>query len=1168
MPPGPGSTKSLLEELSLSTKVDVLGAQSQPRVVKEAITSSVSSQDRIKYETEIGTLKRRVADGDMEIQRLTEQLRRQKSQASEVTDRLVLLQCERDYFKMKWSEADPEGAKACLHTNHVDDTFGVIEGYVREIDKLRQSLAEMQQAQEQSHRSLILNDGLVNESELLMQSAEDLLEGELTSSVARVISRTQEQLRREERRMNAMEVDEESGSENEKEQGDDVEQEDISFHRRQKLMTDEVFEIGESIQLKQQLVQQLQRSQRQYELMKTFYEEKLRILNEEMQQKESEVLKLSSDLQHLASRNEAAIVKQKEEQRLKQQLKEKEEQLRQLKRRQEELNHLSQVQSRSTAQLARLESEIETMKRQRVELTRTLQAEKKRHIVALNHKVKEIEKLKRELVRKGLEAKKLGRDKELAEGRVKDVLKEEAERRRRMHELQKYGDNTAAVSAATEAASARVARRALRKTHRSIDPTTEAEIKTRRWLEKQARQLAAREEAAEALRRQCEQQLSLIHKKQQLEQSLVSFRDLITKGKPDGDAENSALTAEEEDAMSEVEERIQQLDGQLKFRTETISSMSSKLGRRSSQRHSTIEALQRNAASSLPAAHDLIRMLFEMLVSTKRIERALKDQLAQVEDREKRYKAEMEDSNNRLLSLKRQHAKELTRIERDYEEKLSGLFNHSTIGQILLSEVGTALPLDIAVDDSTFAISGSAIRPTRRKSLRQSQTNSFSPGDWQETSNSDQYKSMLMIVNERNATLKAHLSREEGHVKDLERIVDETNAALQQALRDVETKIQDTKFLEEECRMLRDMVEDFRQRVSALENGEQIIKEIRDSEKRKENGVDGILSDDETDDDDILDSATIAGEFENLAEEINRTGAVRVARSESTGEQTPKNIFDRLTNPSNFTGSQKNVFENDVEIKRAKVKQIKKEEAQAQRRRKEEIRAAVSDENIGAEEEGANGASTTVVPFGQDSTQSLEPDTRSASSNKSPPSSAANKSPNLTESTSPLRLSNRVTHGGAASDTMSTGSREKDKEKDSDVFSRLLNPNKFTGIHKHRLPPNDSMDVSTSKASQAGDFVALEETRPTRRPKSSSGRMEEPKLTSTRNPSPHSHDSSSTATPPQSYKELNVFQRLQQRMTASTNNLKKQQHRGSNASHHSGSHHSKHKDKNAWFNGT
>ena len=424
---------------------------------------------------------------------------------------------------------------------------------------------------------------------------------------------------------------------------------------------------------------------------------------------------------------------------------------------------------------------------------------------------------------------------------------------------------------------------------------------------------------------------------------------------------------------------------------------------------------------------------------------------------------------------------------------------------------------------------------------------------------------MLMIVNERNATLKAHLAREEGHVKDLERIVDETNAALQQALRDVETKIQDTKFLEEECRMLRDMVEDFRQRVSALENGEQIIQEIRNSEKRKENGVDGILSDDDSDDDDVLDSATIAGEFENLAEEINRTGAVRVGRSESTGEQTPKNIFDRLTNPSNFTGSQKNVFENDVEIKRAKVKQIKKEEAQAQRRRKEEIRTALSDENIGTEEEGANGAPTTVVPFGQDSTQSVETDIRPTSSNKSPLSSAshANKSPTPTESTSPLRVSSRVTHGGAASDAMSTGSREKDKEKESDVFSRLLNPNKFTGIHKHRLPPNDSMDVSTSKASQAGDVVALEETRPTRRPKSSSGRMEEPKMNSTRNPSPHSHDSSSTATPPQSYKELNVFQRLQQRMTASTNNLKKQQHRGSNASHHG-----KHKDKNAWFNGT
>ena len=54
-----------------------------------------------------------------------------------------------------------------------------------------------------------------------------------------------------------------------------------------------------------------------------------------------------------------------------------------LKRRQNELNNLSQVQTRSIKQLAKLEEDISAMKKQRVDLTKTLQIEKKRHFTGI-----------------------------------------------------------------------------------------------------------------------------------------------------------------------------------------------------------------------------------------------------------------------------------------------------------------------------------------------------------------------------------------------------------------------------------------------------------------------------------------------------------------------------------------------------------------------------------------------------------------------------------------------------------------------------------------------------------------------------------------------------------------------------------------------------------------
>jgi hypothetical protein len=160
--------------------------------------------------------------------------------------------------------------------------------------------------------------------------------------------------------------------------------------------------------------------------MKQFYEQKLQLLSVEMETKEKEREVLLQELQtqlHLeqqsantpgqdASKSKANKDKEK---LLTAQLAKKDDELRLLKKRQEELNHLSQVQSRYLQQKSKLEEDIAAMKKQKVSLSRELQLQRKRYTSSLNDKAREIDKLKRELMRTASNMKKLTKDKEAAE---------------------------------------------------------------------------------------------------------------------------------------------------------------------------------------------------------------------------------------------------------------------------------------------------------------------------------------------------------------------------------------------------------------------------------------------------------------------------------------------------------------------------------------------------------------------------------------------------------------------------------------------------------------------------------------------------------------------------------------------------------------------------------
>jgi Kinesin motor domain len=435
--------------------------------------SFAAASAKREHAREVNFHKNKAAESETEVKRLLEKLRSSRSTITEQAERIVLVESERDFYRMKWSDSCPEeatslaemeAAGSLCEPGDVGEQKLSIAGemnrvtqlsakYLREIQALRKEVAVQKQ--------LVSNRAVASPYDV----DDSVLESDLSTNVARVIAQTERHLAQEARRLKGIGMggtgehsvmnmlsslddgyDSEGSSDlagassmggsscdmlsSQRVPESKIEENDLSFQKRQKVMIEEVAELGESIELKEQLLGQLKRSHYQYGVMKAFYEKKLSDLNSEMVEKQEERERLMEeliDLEKLARMNQqedfGKSQAQTKEKMLRDQLEKKDEELRMMKKRQDELSGLSKVQARYMTQVAKLESEIIKMKNQKMEVTRGLQDEKKKHFTLLNEKAREIDKLKRELIKTSGDAKRLAIDKLKAEERTKEVRK-------------------------------------------------------------------------------------------------------------------------------------------------------------------------------------------------------------------------------------------------------------------------------------------------------------------------------------------------------------------------------------------------------------------------------------------------------------------------------------------------------------------------------------------------------------------------------------------------------------------------------------------------------------------------------------------------------------------------------------------------------------------------
>jgi hypothetical protein len=905
---------------------------------------------------EVATLRSRVRDADYEVQRLTSQLKQLRVQMSEGEEALILASSERDFYKMKWAESSPTeatkmgnldsgeaGAPAATDKAEAAEKKRVMDimgNHLREIDQLRKQLAE-----EKSKNATAMSNlgtGLFGEG---------TMDEEFTSSISSLLNQTREQLLLESRRLKGIGVNanaqsgDECGSDEDRGVGAheedakslaEMEDEQKAYLKRQKLLTTEVEELGQSILLKEQLMAQLTRSQQQYGAMKAFYEQKLNALGSEMMQKQAERDHLFSELQEVSGfKNEALVQKEAREKSLREELKRKDDELKALKKKQEELSRLSQMQTRYTSQLTKLETDIINMKKTRVDLTKTLNNEKKNHLTALTDKAREIERLKRELEKSTKEVKKLGRDKELAENKAKDAMREGVVLKKKTQELMKVATNVQHNLSST-----RSAYRAVSKISRISSNLSganrilsEEELRTKRWIDRRIEEISAREAAADALKAQYEHQLELLNRKESLE---IERSMALEKHSSEEVAVDSKLLLSEgeRDTLLEIEDQLTSIDGELDERHLQISSIAQQIANSGDVAGSekTMEVLKRTAAGSLPAAHELIRLLFDMLVQSSRTIQARWDEIQDLREREEALKADIDDLVVQMATEKRAHDLELTRSANEYEEKLQDLFEQIAVSNYKLFEKDGS---DIEHEAASVGIADLT--------------------DNQELAKIEPVRLQLAVSTEECKFLRSQLGREGTRYTQVLSKCNELEKQKMRLSREIKDKADQIKFLEEDRSLFKTLADDLK---AGLQSMGKPGKNILDTIKDRHHGVKtkrGLfaeytsLSDNEDED-----TESVLGEFQFLAEEIARTGGISTVSEKqaqaaassnvnsgansstntSTVSTPSRSIYDRLTNPSNFTGYMKNVFENDLELKRKKIQQIKERQSNPKEARK------------------------------------------------------------------------------------------------------------------------------------------------------------------------------------------------------------------------------------------
>ncbi|TMW56713.1 hypothetical protein Poli38472_006723 [Pythium oligandrum] len=631
-----------------------------------------------------GNLRSRAEVAENEVGRLTAELKRNRNQLDHLKEEMIAAQAERDYLRLCVEEAGNNGSGATAPGER-ENTSNILKDQLRTICDLQEKLRE---AERERDRAMMNNmNGVLSYGSSSGASSsipvppfvEDELkvDTELLERAEKEIEREAEMLKKlqEEAMADGDEAASDAAGTGDGEADEDEDMEDSTgslaltleiseeeadrervFNRRQRHLGDSVQDLTHDISLKEQLVQNIRQAQENYDRLKNFYEQKMAQMAEEVRSAQLDRDRLLEEMHQIEVKIKSGVDQGAGSGRLAKlasDLKEKEAELTSLKKKQNEMNRFMNQKKKNEMQLRVLTSEISNMKRQKVELMKKMQDERKRYEEEANRRHREIMSLKKSQQRDKQRIQQLGSQKEAQER----VLK------RKMEEI-----NAAKARIKQQQQLQAQARRQNATYGRNRAPT--ARERDAKWLSDEVRRRAEEQHKLEQLQKErasvMKEMETLYAQRERIQADLQnsipaqgSIRDVLisplkapTFNRRHSGVADRELTPEEEQLIYDLEERIEACQAQLEYKEEKISEIADGSG----------AIVKIESTQSLPEARTLLKMLFGMAVDVKKQDQLKEQDVAKMQVEVAEMSKLLEQERERSQQLKQSYEEALQKV--------------------------------------------------------------------------------------------------------------------------------------------------------------------------------------------------------------------------------------------------------------------------------------------------------------------------------------------------------------------------------------------------------------------------------------------------------------------------------------------------------------------------
>jgi len=856
-------------------------------------TGGVSLSKMAKSDRE-EQLKKQLDKANAQIVILREKMKQSVDNVRTKSEEVFAANAEKEYYRLQIPGNENEFPNSLEATQkskegHSNPAFHkkAME-YEREIAQLKEELREMRAITEPfcnsddsttrtfiSTQSTITGDlsetSAVNAKTHHRRSLSEVFESEATAEQAEIEKDVQKYLKLDEESELDREDDEEKQSVA-KTASNVVEDKEEDFIHRQAQIDAHMLQLSKGIAAKEELISQLRLSQTKYESMRIFYQEKLGQMQMQLAERETERNRLIDELRkHEAHSNKFKVIQVA--------LDSKEKQIYQLRTRESDIAKLTTVSSRNETIMNRLATDITEMKKQKNNLQKQLSKERKEHSSAMQALRKDLLAQERDAAKSKQELNKMQWERD----RIQKVAKQNAEQLSKIRAKYRKSEKKTRMQTVKRGVMEKigiddvmVGRRqgqttilGNRSTTFKYDSSGNVD-QIRSFLDEKVAEIGRKEAAADRLAKEWEDHFELTVRKE----------ELLNESRNDNESSNEEMEA---------------LDIQIQFKEEAIRQLAQHLGDRpKDSKHGNVSRYPFienrkfidlcGEMSALSSAQLAAKVLFGMVVREKKRVAALARTASSLDQKVIDAEKIAASNESALRSHMEESRHERATMAQNQQEKILSL-------------------MAIVQNDSGDASDINSVATVKMSSRAPDNV-------------------VLQLANERIDLLESQLTDFQGEREAMEALKVKEAGSAQKVVK-VNEKC---KELKKDLKHVRNLFKKLRNKISSLQIPKRSNEIGDDDESRLFDELMDIFQDvietrDENTENDGKDISSIidsdeeailpawAGDImQDIA--IIAVGDIPPSLKATPSKRPPvvPNVFERLTDPDNFTGTQKNCF--------------------------------------------------------------------------------------------------------------------------------------------------------------------------------------------------------------------------------------------------------------------